>query len=218
MKKTRVPETNTGIQGEFTVATYDQMQRHLRDKGWIETNALLKSGISGGHVLEIGYGPGYLGLEWLKHCPDASLTGLDISPDMQALARRNALEYGLADRVDYRLGRGDQLLFADAEFDAVFTNGSLHEWEHPVGTFNEVWRVLKPGGRYFISDLRRDMNSIILMFLKAGTRPASIRPGLISSVNAAYIPRELAELVRGSSLKDCKVEANPIGLSLSGVK
>ncbi len=61
MTKTRVPETNTGIQGEFTVASYDQMQRHLRDKGWIETNALLKSGISGGHALEIGYGPGYLG-------------------------------------------------------------------------------------------------------------------------------------------------------------
>ena len=218
MTKTRVPETNTGIQGEFTVASYDQMQRHLRDKGWIETNALLKSGISGGHALEIGYGPGYLGLEWLKRCPNASLSGLDISPDMQALARRNALEYGLADRVDYHLGRGDQLPFADAEFEAVFTNGSLHEWEHPLETFNEVWRVLKPGGRYFISDLRRDMNSLVLMFLKSGTRPASIRLGLISSVNAAYIPRELAELVRGSSLKDGKVDANPIGLSLSGVK
>jgi ubiquinone/menaquinone biosynthesis C-methylase UbiE len=218
MTKTRVPETNTGIQGEFTVASYDQMQRHLRDKGWIETNALLKSGISGGHALEIGYGPGYLGLEWLQRCLGAHLTGLDISPDMQALARRNALEYGLADRVDYRLGHGDQLPFGDAAFDAVFTNGSLHEWEYPMETFNEVWRVLKPGGRYFISDLRRDMNSFVLMFLKAGTRPASMRSGLISSVNAAYTPPELAELARGSSLKNGKVEANPIGLNLSGEK
>ena len=218
MTKTRVPETNTGIQGEFTVAAYDQMQRHLRDKGWIETSALFKNGISGGHALEIGYGPAYLGLEWLKRCPDASLSGLDISPDMQALARHNALEYGLADRVDYRLGRGDQLPFADAGFDAVFTNGSLHEWEHPVQTFNEIWRVLKPGGRYFISDLRRDINSLVLMFLKAGTRPASMRSGLHSSIDAAYTPRELAELARGSSLKNGKVEANPIGLSLSGMK
>ncbi len=42
MKKMRVSETDRGIQGEVTVASYDQMQRHLRDKGWIETEALLK--------------------------------------------------------------------------------------------------------------------------------------------------------------------------------
>ena len=218
MKKTRVPETDSGIQGEFTVALYDQMQRNLRVKGWIETEGLLKSGITAGHALEIGYGPGYLGLEWLNRCPGAHLTGLDISPDMQALAQHNALEYSLADRAEYRLGRGDQLPFDDESFDAVFTNGSLHEWEHPVETFNEVWRVLKRGGRYFISDLRRDINLFIYLFLQAGTRPVAMRSGLRSSVNAAYTPRELKELVLQSSLNEGQVQADLFGLSLSGIK
>ena len=43
MTKPRVPETDHGIQGEITVAQYDQMQRSFRDKGWIETPALLKA-------------------------------------------------------------------------------------------------------------------------------------------------------------------------------
>ena len=66
MPKSRIVETENGIQGELNVQMYDTMQRHLRDRGWIETNALIKSGITKGKALEIGPGPGYLGLEWLK--------------------------------------------------------------------------------------------------------------------------------------------------------
>jgi len=218
MTKPRVPETDSGIQGVDIVAMYDQMQRTLRDKGWMETGDLLKSGITGGHALEIGYGPGYLGLEWLKKCQQGKLTGLDISPDMQALAGRNALEYSCLDRTDYRLGRGDKLPFDDGSFDAVFTNGSLHEWEHPVETFNEIWRVLKPGGRYFISDLRRDMNFLLYAFLWLGTQPAAIRPGLKTSVGAAYTAVELRDMIKNSCLVGGWIKANPFGLSISGVK
>ena len=57
MKPRRI-ETNQGIQGEFNVTIYDQMQLRLRDKGWIETPAILKKGITSGLALEIGPGPG----------------------------------------------------------------------------------------------------------------------------------------------------------------
>ena len=143
MTKTRIPETDHGIQGEITVAQYDQMQRSLRDRGWIETSSLLKYGIVNGQALEIGPGPGYLGLEWLKQTKDTCLVGLDISPDMQSLAQRNAQIYGLIDRTEYRLGNCDQIPIDDNTFDAVFTSGSLHEWANPCGAFDEIWRVLK---------------------------------------------------------------------------
>ncbi len=45
------------------------MQRSLRDRGWIETKLLIDHGFSKGHALEIGPGPGYLGLEWLNTRP-----------------------------------------------------------------------------------------------------------------------------------------------------
>jgi len=218
MTKPRIPETDHGIQGALTVAQYDQMQRSLRDRGWIETPALLKHGICCGQALEVGHGPGYLGLDWLKHTLGTRLVGLDISPDMQALAVCNARACGLADRSEYQLGNVDHLPFEDGRFDAVFTNGSLHEWANPAAAFDEIWRVLKPGGRYFISDLRRDMPALLHAFLWLSVRPAAMRPGLGTSIGAAYTPAELRGLAAETHLKGGRVEDNAIGLELSGIK
>jgi ubiquinone/menaquinone biosynthesis C-methylase UbiE len=88
--KPRIVETNEGIQGEFTVEVYDKMMRNLRDRGWIETDLILKTGITRGLSLEVGPGPGYLGLEWLKKTEGTSLRGLEISPDMIKMAEKNA--------------------------------------------------------------------------------------------------------------------------------
>ena len=90
MTKQRVTETDSGIKGEFTVEIYDQMQKRFRDKNQIETKDIINSGITRGAALEIGPGPGYLGLEWLKHTRGTTLKGLDISADMIAVAQRNA--------------------------------------------------------------------------------------------------------------------------------
>ena len=117
MHRPRVQETDQGIQGELTVAVYDQMQRRFRDKGWIETQSIIKSGITKGAALELGSGPGYLGLEWLKHTKDTTLTGLDISADMIAVARRNAAEYGLVERTEYIKGSGAVMPFGDTKYD-----------------------------------------------------------------------------------------------------
>lgn len=218
MTHERVPETDQGIQGTVTIAHYDEMQRHLRDKGWIETQAIIKSGIRGGHALEIGHGPGYLGLEWLKFTEDTRLTGLDISPDMTALAVQNARSYGFESRTHYEGGRGNDLPFTNDTFDGVFTNGSLHEWSDPEGTFSEIFRVLKSGGHYFISDLRRDMSVFIRWFLWLGCQPTSIRPYLFTSIKAAYIPFELKEMVEKTCLRNASVAGNLFGLWISGQK
>ena len=218
MPKARIVETDSGIEGEATVAIYDTMQRKLRDRGWIETNDVIQSGITEGLALEIGPGPGYLGLEWLKHTEGTQLKGLDISADMIAVAERNAKEYGLTNRVEYVRSNGNKMPFADSMFDAVFTNGSLHEWADPKNTMNEIWRVLKPGGRIFISDLRRDMFVLMKWFLYMASKPKEIRPGLISSINAAYTPDELKELIEDTKLASCKVSGNLIGVKLTGKK
>ncbi|MGD0707243.1 MAG: class I SAM-dependent methyltransferase [Anaerolineaceae bacterium] len=218
MTKPRVKETDQGIQGVLTVEIYDRFQRGMRDRGWIETHALIEGGIQQGHALEVGPGPGYLGLEWLKNTQWTSLTGLDISPDMIGIAERNARDYGLSARAEYRHSDGSKMPFEDSKFDAVFSTGSLHEWEDPRGTFDEMWRVLKPGGRIFISDLRRDMPVLIKWFLWLGASPKEIRPGLITSINAAYISEELEVLIRGTEMAGCKVAIDFIGLTLTGMK
>jgi ubiquinone/menaquinone biosynthesis C-methylase UbiE len=218
MVRERVTETDQGIQGEFTVELYDQMQRYLRDRGWIETKAIIRSGISQGAALELGPGPGYLGLEWLKQTQGTRLTGLDISPDMLVVARRNAAEYGLTDRTEYVESSGAQMPFADGTFDAVFSSSSLHEWADATGTLAEMWRVLKPGGRLFISDMRRDMGPAVRWFMWLVVRPRAMRPGIIISINASYTPVEARSLMSGSRFSDFQVKGNPMGMEVTALK
>jgi ubiquinone/menaquinone biosynthesis C-methylase UbiE len=164
--KPRVIETDEGIQGDFNVTTYDKMQRYLRDRGWIETNSIIAFGIDSGLALEIGPGPGYLGLEWLKKTTNTNLKCVEISRDMIKIAEKNAKEYNFIDRVEYKEGKAEMIPLDDNMFDAVFSNGSLHEWPDPIKAFNEIYRVLKRGGKFFISDMRRDMNPLMVWFLK----------------------------------------------------
>ena len=218
MVKLRVPETEDGIQGEFDVRTYDTFMRGMRDRGWMETNEIIKAGITSGLALELGPGPGYLGLEWLKKTTGTYLKGLDISENMIEIATQNAREYGFMDRVEYVRGDACEMPFEDAFFDAVFSNGSLHEWARPDEIINEIGRVLKPGGRYCITDMKRNMSPFVKSFLWIMAKPRNIRPYLVSSINAAYTKDEIEELLSGTKLSGWQIDENPIGLTISGRK
>ena len=218
MVKPRIVETEEGIQGEFNVETYDRFMRGMRDRGWIETNLVLKTGITQGLALEVGPGPGYLGLEWLKKTEGTKLKALEISPDMITIAERNAKEYGLQNRATYVKGDAREMPFDDNTFDAAFTNGSLHEWSQPKNVLNEIHRVLKPRGRYLISDLRRDMNPVMKWLMWVFTKPKEIRPGLVSSINASYTPEEIRAMLDESDLTQPTVRTVPVGLVVTGVK
>ena len=218
MIKPRRPETDVGIQGTSTVELYDKMQRRLRDKGWLETSAIIKSGMVSGHVLEIGPGPGYLGLEWLSRTSSTTLTGLEISQDMIDLARRNAAEYRLSERATYVQGTGAKLPFPDGSFDGAITASSLHEWDSPTETLKEIWRVLKPGGRLLVLDFRRDMSPLIKAFLWLVAKPRAMRAGLLTSIAAAYTAEELARLLPSSMATSCRVRCSTMGLNVVGTK
>src|SRR4030043_166559 len=160
MVKQRIPETDHGIVGEFNTQMYDDMLRRMRDKGWIETRLIIGSGIRSGLALEVGPGPGYLGLEWLKNTDGTTLRGMDISEDMLEIARRNAAEYGLTDRVKYVKGDAQKMPYESGYFDAVFTNGSLHEWSHPEKIMDEIARVLKPRSEEHTSELQSRLHLV----------------------------------------------------------
>ena len=218
MTRPRVIETMEGIQGAFDTEAYDRWMRGMRRRGWIETREILKAGIVSGHALEISPGPGYLGLDWLSKTEGTRLTGLDLSEEMLVRCRQNAESESVSSRVSYVHGDACAMPFEEATFDGVFANGGMHEWSDPTAVFNEIARVLRPGGRFCVTDLRRDMNPILKAFLWIMTGSRSMRAGLLSSIHAAYLPDEAQALAAQSKLPAPRVAANPIGMTIVGEK
>jgi ubiquinone/menaquinone biosynthesis C-methylase UbiE len=100
-----------------------------------------------GRVLEVAVGTG----RNLPHYPaDMTVTGIELSPAMLAIARRRAADLGR----DFDLVEGDaeQLPWGDASFDTVVCALSLCTIPHPATAVGEMKRVLVPGGRLLLLD------------------------------------------------------------------
>ena len=137
---------------------------------------------------------------------------------MVAIARRHAQELGLDDRAGHFVGLAEAAPFGDGFFDSVFSSRSLHEWIAPATTFTELWRVLKPGKRLYISDLRRDLSPSARKFLEQRMTCEVVLYGLRASIKAAYTVAEATALLDTAGLAGCDVMETPLGLRVTGVK
>jgi ubiquinone/menaquinone biosynthesis C-methylase UbiE len=100
-----------------------------------------------GQVLEVAIGTG----RNLPHYPaDVTLTAIELSPAMLAIARQRAADLGRA--VDFREGDAEHLPFDDASFDTVVCAFSLCTIPSPAAALGEMRRVLRPGGRLLLVD------------------------------------------------------------------
>jgi ubiquinone/menaquinone biosynthesis C-methylase UbiE len=100
-----------------------------------------------GRVLEVAIGTGLN----LPHYPlDATVTGVELSPAMLAIARQRAAD--LARAVDLRVGDAERLPVPDASFDTVVCTLSLCTIPNPTTAVAEMNRVLVPGGRLLLLD------------------------------------------------------------------
>jgi demethylmenaquinone methyltransferase/2-methoxy-6-polyprenyl-1,4-benzoquinol methylase len=96
-----------------------------------------------GLVLDVATGPAGVALQVAART-GARVVGVDVTEAMLRQARRNVADAGA--RVHLLLGRGEQLPFADATFDAVIFTYLLRYVDDPAATIRELTRVVRPGG------------------------------------------------------------------------
>jgi SAM-dependent methyltransferase len=128
-----------------------------------------------------------------------TVIGVDMTPEMIARARENARKAGV-DRVEFREGRLESLPVEDASVDAVTSNCVINLVPDKRAVFDEVARVLRPGGRVVISDIMLD-----------GALPEAVAKSALAWVGcvAGAIQREeYFAIVEQVGLRDIRVLRN----------
>jgi ubiquinone/menaquinone biosynthesis C-methylase UbiE len=164
-----------------------------------------------GTLVDVGCGPGYLALAIARKFPRLNVLGIDISPEMVALAQHNLAALELDSRVKFQSADVEQLPLEAGSIGFVVSTLSLHHWSNPGQALEEIYRVLKPGGQLLIFDLRRDTPLLAYCIFQLGQRffaPLDIRRtnGAIGSIWSSYTAAETQELLSLSSFSAWKVQ------------
>ncbi len=97
-------------------------------------------------VLDVASGTAGVAIQ-LTERSGARVTAFDLSREMLREGVRNVDRAGMSSRIDFVLGRGEQLPFPDATFDALTFTYLLRYVADPAAAIAELARVLRPGGR-----------------------------------------------------------------------
>jgi SAM-dependent methyltransferase len=101
-------------------------------------------------ILDIGCGTGGPAVTLAR--AGALVTAIDIEPLVLDRARALAVANGVADRLTFVIVEPGPLPFPDESFDIVFSKDALIHIPDKRALYGEIFRVLKPGGRFAASD------------------------------------------------------------------
>lgn len=159
-------------------------------------------GFGPGRALEIGPGPLPLGF-FLSKQTQWDIEGGEISPDIVEIGRKAMKDEDKKMRYRLEVANAEDLPYKNGTFNLVFSSGSLHHWVNPVKVFQEIFRVLAPGGTAIIFDLSREVYSDKAGFKKIMDRVRDeYKQGLLESLKAAYVPEEIYGLIEKSGYLD----------------
>jgi ubiquinone/menaquinone biosynthesis C-methylase UbiE len=170
----------------------------------------------GATILELAPGPGYLSIELAK-MGNYHIVGLDISPTFVEIAQAKAREAGVD--IDFRLGNASHMPLADDLFDFIVCSAAFKNFSEPVLALDEMFRVLKPGGKALIIDLRPDasieeidthiredmaLTGINFLLTKWAFKSMLLK--------RAYTKDQIRQFASQSKFKMCTIENDGIGL------
>lgn len=173
---------------------------------------------AGSRILEVAPGPGYLAIEIARRRP-YQVTGLDISHTFVEIATRNAHEAYVD--IDFRQGNASAMPFPENSFDLILCRAAFKNFSQPVAAMSEMHRVLRPGGRALIIDLRKDasmddVNTYIqqsdLGWANSFIYRMTFRYLLLPR---AYTRQEFMDMASSSAFAGARIDTSAIGFEVT---
>lgn len=147
---------------------YDEMNNIMTMgmvQGWHEFMMKKAGDISGKRCIDVGTGTGEIAFLLARNAgADGDVIGVDITPKMIELAKKKMESLDLPKNVDFMVGDALALQFSDDEFDIATSGYMLRNVTDLQGAIDEMYRVLRPGGRVIVAELAKPDNRVIRYF------------------------------------------------------
>jgi ubiquinone/menaquinone biosynthesis C-methylase UbiE len=213
----RKPHADRGMEG--MVAKWYAANTAEMMKEYVDLAQRIAGEIAeGASVLEVAPGPGYFSIELAKRGHYA-ITGLDISHTFVRMATKKAAEAGV--RVNFTQGSASNMPFPAGSFDFLLCRAAFKNFAKPVGALQEMARVLKPGGRALIIDLKRNASPSEISRQVDGMHLSRIN-GILTKLafktmllKSAYTRQEFEEMLAKADFSRCDIREELIGLEVS---
>lgn len=171
----------------------------------------------GDSVLEVAPGPGYFAIECAKS-GDYRVSAVDISETFVEIARKNARSEGV--QVDFRLGNASEMPFESDSFNFLVCRAAFKNFSAPIGALKEMYRVLKPGGRALIIDLRRDTTNESIKQAVDDMHLGRVN-GMITKltfkhmlIKRAYTRSQFERMLSQTNFQRTEIKESPTGLEI----
>ncbi|MDH7481164.1 MAG: class I SAM-dependent methyltransferase [Armatimonadota bacterium] len=160
-------------------------------------------------ILDLDTGPGYLPIELALRNHFHTIVGMDRSIDMVRVAKANARASNVEKVIEFTQGEPTNIPFPGRYFDLVVSVNVLHHWRNSSQVFDEIYRILNPGGEFWLYDYQSEVpleewqkyEKELPIHLRL-----AFEVGPMASWRAAYSKKELLEIAEATHFADAEVE------------
>ena len=157
------PRFIPALNQKWLTPLYDPTLRYIMGEDGFKKRLIEQANPQPGErILDLGCGTGTLTIMLQRRQPAADVVGLDGDWRVLDIARKKADTIGVA-TIRWDTGMADELPYPNESFDKVITSMMLHHLTLPekLRAFQEVYRVLKPGGSFHITDFGKPHDNLM---------------------------------------------------------
>lgn len=205
---------------------YDFMNRAMTlgiDRWWRRVAVKMVGKSQPRRILDVATGTGDFAIGLYNKIHPQQVVGIDLSQGMLDVARTKVVKHGLQDAITLQQGDCLELPFNDGDFDAVTVAFGVRNFEHLLQGYEQMHRVLAPGGVLCVVELSTPRNRVVRWFYDLYTLHIIPWFGALKSHDKSayrYLPQSIAAVPQGDDMlaimreagfKGCKVRRMTLG-------